>query len=56
MPPAVLGSLFVVGGGGMFYLTISDLVPKAAERQYQQSAAISTAAGFILTFILSQFL
>jgi ZIP family zinc transporter len=56
MPQAVLGCLFAAGGGGMFYLTISDLVPEAEERHYQQSAAISTAVGFMTIFVLSSFL
>jgi ZIP family zinc transporter len=50
----VLGLL--IGSGGMFYLTVTDLVPQAEKRHYQQSAAISIAAGFILIFILSRFL
>jgi zinc transporter, ZIP family len=45
-----------VGGGGMLYLTISDLIPDAEERHYQQSSALALASGFILVFILSQFL
>ncbi|HEX7034317.1 MAG TPA: ZIP family metal transporter [Pseudomonadales bacterium] len=52
----VLGLLFAVGAGGMFYLTVSDLVPQAEERHYQQSAAITTGAGFVTMFVLSQFI
>jgi zinc transporter, ZIP family len=52
----VLGFLLGTGGGGMFYLTVTDLVPQAEERHYQQSAAISIAAGFMVIFILSGFL
>jgi zinc transporter, ZIP family len=52
----VLGLLLGIGGGGMFYLTITDLVPEAEERHYQQSAAVSIAVGFMLIFILSGFL
>jgi ZIP family zinc transporter len=55
LPEAVIGCLFAVGGGGMFYLTITDLVPQAEERQYQQSGAIATAAGFLTIFVLSTF-
>lgn len=51
----VLGFLLGMGGGGMFYLTITDLVPQAEERHYQQSAAISIAVGFMFIFILSEF-
>ncbi|HXH11899.1 MAG TPA: ZIP family metal transporter [Alphaproteobacteria bacterium] len=52
----VLGFLIASGGGGMFYLTVTDLVPQAEERHYQQSAAASIAAGFMLIFMLSGFL
>ena len=53
--PSLLGFLLAAGGGGMFYLIISDLVPQAEERQYQQSAAVATAVGFLAIFILSDF-
>src|SRR5690606_20264039 len=56
MPEPPLGVLFAAGGGGMFYLTITDLVPEAEERQYQQSAAISVGLGFIAIFVVSSFL
>jgi zinc transporter, ZIP family len=52
----VLGFLFGTAGGGLFYLTITDLVPQAEERHYQQSAALSVAAGFMFIFMLSRFL
>jgi ZIP family zinc transporter len=39
----------------MFYLTITDLVPQAEERHYQQSGAIATAAGFVTIFALSSY-
>lgn len=52
---SMLGFLFSIAAGGMFYLTITELVPEAEERHYQQSAAITTAAGFILVFVLSQY-
>ncbi|HEX7051820.1 MAG TPA: ZIP family metal transporter [Longimicrobiales bacterium] len=51
----LLGFLFAVGAGGMFYLTITDLIPDAEERQYQQSAAIAMGAGFMTIFVLSSF-
>ena len=41
---------------GMLYLRISDLLPDAQERHYQQSSAIALASGFILVVVLSQFL
>lgn len=56
LPQPVLGALFAAGGGGMFYLTVTDLVPQAEERHYQQSAAVATGAGFMVIFILAQFL
>jgi ZIP family zinc transporter len=56
LPPSVLGFLFAVGGGAMFYLTMTDLVPDAEERHFQQSAALAIAAGFLTSFALSQWL
>lgn len=56
LSPSILGFLFGVGGGGMFYLVVTDLVPEAEERQYQQSAALSIGLGFLLMFVLSRFL
>lgn len=56
MPQPILGFLFGAGAGGMFYLTVTDLIPEAEEHHYQQSAAIATGAGFVLIFVLSQFL
>jgi zinc transporter, ZIP family len=55
LPQPFLGFLFAVGGGGMFYLTITDLVPEAEERHYQQSAALAIGAGFMTMFVLGQF-
>lgn len=52
----MLGFLLGSGGGGMFYLTVTDLIPEAEERHYQQSAAVAIAVGFMLIFILSGFL
>lgn len=52
----ILGCLFGVGGGAMFYLTVSQLVPEADARHYQQSAALAMAAGFAVIFVLSSFL
>lgn len=56
LPDPVLGVLFGVGAGGMFYLTITDLIPQADRHQYQQSAALAMGIGFLAIFILSQFL
>jgi zinc transporter, ZIP family len=56
MPQSMLGLLFGAGAGGMFYLTITDLVPEAEERHYQQSAGWAIGIGFITMFVLSQFI
>jgi ZIP family zinc transporter len=53
LPESVLATLFAAGAGGMFYLTVTDLVPEAEDHQYQQSAALATAAGFLVIFVLS---
>jgi zinc transporter, ZIP family len=53
MPQPVLGFLFATGAGGMFYLTITDLVPQAEEHHYQQSGALAAGAGFMTIFALS---
>jgi ZIP family zinc transporter len=50
----VLSFLFATGAGGMFYLTITELVPESEKRQYQESAALSIMAGFVLIFIVAQ--
>jgi zinc transporter, ZIP family len=55
LPRPVLGFLFAAGGGGMFYLTMSDLVPEAEQRHYQQSAALAIGAGFMTIFVLGHF-
>jgi ZIP family zinc transporter len=55
LPQPVLGFLFAMGGGGMFYLTVTDLVPEAEERHYQQSAGLAIGAGFMTIFVLGHF-
>jgi zinc transporter, ZIP family len=55
LPKPALGFLFAAGGGGMFYLTITDLVPEAEERHYQQSAALAIGAGFVTILALGHF-
>jgi ZIP family zinc transporter len=55
LPASILGFLFGAGGGGMLYLTVTDLLPEAEERHYQQSAALALAAGFMAIFTLGQF-
>jgi ZIP family zinc transporter len=49
----VLGTLLAAGAGGMFYLTITDLVPKSEKTHFQQSAALAIGSGFLLVFVLS---
>jgi ZIP family zinc transporter len=50
----VLSVLFAAGAGGMFYLTVTDLLPQAEEHHYQQSGAIATGVGFMLMCVLSE--
>jgi ZIP family zinc transporter len=54
MPDGVLGVLLAGGAGGMFYLTVTDLVPEAEAHQYQQSSAIAIGVGFIGVMVLSE--
>jgi zinc transporter, ZIP family len=54
LPPAVHAAVFAAGGGGMLYLTIVELVPEAEAEQYQQSAALACAFGFLLLLVLSE--
>ena len=53
IPSAVLGALVAAGAGAMFYLTVTDLLPKSEKTHYLQSAALAAASGFLLIFILS---
>jgi ZIP family zinc transporter len=48
-----LGLLLAAGAGGMFYLTMTELVPEAESHQFQQSSAIAAAAGLLVIFALS---
>ena len=54
VPLEVLAFLLALGGGAMFYLTVTDLLPNAEQHQYQQSSAWAALAGFLIAFILSQ--
>lgn len=49
-----LGFLLAAGAGGLFYLTVADLVPEAESRHFNQSAAVAMAAGFLVVFALSR--
>jgi ZIP family zinc transporter len=53
VPDDFVSLLFASGAGGMFYLTVTDLLPQAEARQYQESAAIANGAGFLLVLIMS---
>jgi ZIP family zinc transporter len=55
MSEGAIGSLLALGAGGMFYLTITDLLPKSERAQYQQSAALAVAVGFLVIFVLSSY-
>lgn len=50
----ILGFLIAMGAGGMFYLTIADLVPRAESHQSQQSSAIANALGCLLMMALAE--
>ncbi len=54
LPEGVLGFLLAVGAGGMFYLTVTDLIPEAETHHYLQSAAIAVAIGFLVMLVLSE--
>ena len=48
-----LGLLLAAGAGGMFYLTVTVLVPEAESHQFDQSSAIAAGAGLLVIFTLS---
>jgi ZIP family zinc transporter len=54
VPEHVQGILLAAGAGGMFYLTVTDLVPEAEAHQFQQSAAIAIGVGFLIIMVLSE--
>jgi ZIP family zinc transporter len=54
LPDGLLGFLLAVGAGGMFYLTVTDLIPEAETHHYLQSAAIAGAIGFLVMLVLSE--
>lgn len=53
VPDGLLGFLIAVGAGGMFYLTVTELVPEAELRHYQHSSALAATAGFVSMIALS---
>lgn len=50
----MVGFLQAAGGGGMFYLTVSALVPPSEEKQYEGSGAIATGVGFLVILVLAE--
>jgi zinc transporter, ZIP family len=56
IPQQVIGALFALGAGGIFYLTVTQLIPQAEEQQYQQSAALAIALGFVVILMLTRLL
>lgn len=52
-PDDFVALLFASGAGGMFYLTVTDLLPQAEARQYQESSAIANGTGFLLILVIS---
>jgi ZIP family zinc transporter len=53
LPQQALGFIFALGGGGLLYLTLTNLVPAAEQRQYQRSSALAAGCAFALIFVLS---
>lgn len=50
---SALGVMLAFGGGALFYLAVTDFIPEAEERQYQQSGAVGAAVGFLAIYALS---
>ncbi len=49
----VQGVLVAAAAGGLLYLTLTDLLPEAQQRQFQQSAALAASAAFALILVVS---
>ncbi|QQR38139.1 ZIP family metal transporter [Devosia rhizoryzae] len=54
LPEEVLAFLLAVGAGAMLYLSTTQLLPEAEEKQFQQSAGLSIGLGFLIALALSQ--
>lgn len=54
IPEAALGTILAAGAGGMFYLTVTDLLPEAEKHHYQQSSALAAGLGFLTIMTLTQ--
>jgi zinc transporter, ZIP family len=52
----VIGFFLAFGGAGLLYLTLTSLVPSSQQRQYQQSAGLAAAMGFLVVLVLTQLL
>jgi ZIP family zinc transporter len=50
---SLLALLLAAAGGALFYLTITDFLPEAEARQYEQSAAVAAAIGFLAIYAIS---
>lgn len=48
----ILGMIFALGAGGLLYLTLSDLLPEAHERNYQHSGALAGGLGFAVILVV----
>ena len=51
---SVLALMFAFAAGGMFYITITELVPTSAKYHFQQSSALATAFGFLVILVLAR--
>jgi zinc transporter, ZIP family len=56
IPKPAIAFLLASGAGGMFYLTVTKLVPEAEERHYEQSSALAMAGGFLVILALSHWI
>jgi zinc transporter, ZIP family len=54
MSSNVLAMMFAFAAGGMFYITITELVPTSAKYHFQQSSALATAVGFLVILVLAR--
>lgn len=52
--PDLHAVLLAAGAGGLLYLTLTDLLPEAQQRHYQQSAAVAGGAAFALVMVISR--
>ncbi|HEY8575861.1 MAG TPA: ZIP family metal transporter [Devosia sp.] len=55
LPEFWQGTLTAVGAGAMFYLATTGLVPEAESHQFEKSAGLAAALGFLSMIVLTQF-